>query len=267
MHSAFVNAEASEKLIVDSFIDVSEIKRAEQELIRVNKTKDEFLSMISHELRTPLNVIQGYGSLLKEEVKNIKGAEATFYVDHINDAGGTLLQVVNSLLELSSLTAGKVKVDMIPIDLEMIVIQLQYRLEKDVADEGNILSFDYHDIPPFEQDLALLMKLLYELLANANKFTEAGKINVLITLENKDKKDWLRFDISDTGCGMTEETMEKIFNAFHQADSSLTRAHEGLGLGLSLVEKTVKIINGIIEVKSEVGVGSTFSVLLPYYPA
>lgn len=267
MHSAFVNAEASEKLIVDSFIDVSEIKRAEQELIRVNKTKDEFLSMISHELRTPLNVIQGYGSLLKEEVKNIKGAEATFYVDHINDAGGTLLQVVNSLLELSSLTAGKVKVDMIPIDLEMIVIQLQYRLEKDVADEGNILSFDYHDIPPFEQDLALLMKLLYELLANANKFTEAGKINVLITLENKDKKDWLRFDISDTGCGMTEETMEKIFNAFHQADSSLTRAHEGLGLGLSLVEKTVKIINGVIEVKSEVGVGSTFSVLLPYYPA
>lgn len=267
MHSAFVNTEGSENLVVDSFIDISEIKHAEQELMRVNKTKDEFLGMISHELRTPLNVIQGYGSLLKEEVKNIKGTEAISYVDHINESGETLLQVVSNLLELSSLTAGKVKVDMIPVDLEMIVIQLQYRLEKDIADEGNILNFDYQDIPPFEQDLALLMKLLYELLANANKFTEAGKINLSITLETKDQKGWLRFDISDTGCGMTEETMKNVFNAFHQADSSLTRAHEGLGLGLSLVEKIVKIIDGVIEVKSEVGVGSTFSVLLPYYPA
>lgn len=267
MHSAFINTEGSEKLFVDSFVDVSEIKHAEQELMRVNKTKDEFLGMISHELRSPLNIIQGFGSLLKEEVKNINGSEAVSYVEQINEAGETLLQVVCNLLDLSSLTAGKVKVDMIPVDLEMIVLQLQYRLEKEVAKEGNILTFDYQEIPPFEQDLALLMKLLYELLTNANKFTEAGKINLSITLESKNKKDWLRFDISDTGCGMTEETMGNVFNAFHQADSSLTRAQEGLGLGLSLVEKTVKIIKGVIEVKSEIGVGSTFSVLLPYYPA
>lgn len=264
MHSAFVSDEGSEKTIVESFIDISEIKHAEQELIRVNKTKDEFLSMISHELRSPLNVIQGYGSLLEEEIRGIKNTEAISYVENINKAGETLLHVVGNLLDLSGLTAGKVRVDAIPVDLEMIVTQLQYRLEKTVADEGNKLIFEYEDIPPFEQDLALLMKLLYELLANANKFTEAGDIKLTIALEKKDEKDWLRFDISDSGCGMTEETIKQIFNAFHQADSSLTRAHEGLGLGLSLAEKIVKIINGEIQVKSKAGSGSTFTVLLPY---
>lgn len=220
--------------------------------------------MISHELRSPLNVIQGYGSLLEEEIRGIKNTEAISYVENINKAGETLLHVVGNLLDLSGLTAGKVRVDAIPVDLEMIVTQLQYRLEKTVADEGNKLIFEYEDIPPFEQDLALLMKLLYELLANANKFTEAGDIKLTIALEKKDEKDWLRFDISDSGCGMTEETIKQIFNAFHQADSSLTRAHEGLGLGLSLAEKIVKIINGEIQVKSKAGSGSTFTVLLPY---
>lgn len=264
MHSAFASDEGSQKVIVESFIDISEIKQAEQELIRVNKTKDEFLGMISHELRSPLNVIQGYSSLLEEEVRNIKSTDAVSYVKHINHAGKMLLQVVGNLLELSDLTAGKVKSNIIPIDIEMIVTQLQYRLEKDVADEGNILVFKYDEIKPFELDLALLMKILYELLINANKFTESGEVKVSISLQQKDGKDWLCFEISDTGCGMTEETIKQIFDAFHQADSSLTRTHEGLGLGLSLVEKMVKIIDGVIEVESEIGKGSIFIVSVPY---
>lgn len=264
MHSAFVSDEGSQNIIVESFIDISEIKHAEQELIRVSQTKDEFLGMISHELRSPLNVIQGYSSLLEEEVRNINSTDAVLYVEHINRAGLMLLKVVSNLLELSDLTAGKVKADVIPIDLEMIVTQLQYRLEEDVAAEGNKLVFKYDDIPAFEQDLALLMKILYELLSNANKFMAAGEIIVSISLQNKDGADWLRFEVSDTGCGMTEKTMKQIFSAFHQADSSLTRAYEGLGLGLSLVEKIVKIINGVIEVKSEIDKGSTFVVSVPY---
>ena len=264
MHSAFVSNEGSQNVIVESFIDISEIKHTEQELIRVSQTKDEFLGMISHELRTPLNVIQGYSSLLEEEVRNINSTDAVLYVEHINRAGQMLLKVVSNLLELSDLTAGKVKADIIPIDLEMIVTQLQYRLEEDVAGEGNKLVFKYDDIPPFEQDLALLMKILYELLSNANKFTVAGEITVSISLQEKDGADWLRFEVSDTGCGMTEKTIKQIFAAFHQADSFLTRAYEGLGLGLSLVEKIVKIINGVIEVESEIDVGSTFVVSVPY---
>ena len=211
MHSAFISDEGSQKIIVESFIDISEIKHAEQELIKVSQTKDEFLGMISHELRTPLNVIQGYSSLLEEEVRNINSTDAVLYVEHINRAGEMLLQVVSNLLELSDLTAGKVKADMIPIDLEMIVTQLQYRLEEDVAAEGNSLVFKYDDIPAFEQDLALLMKVLYELLSNANKFTAAGEIIVSISLQNKDGADWLRFEVSDTGCGMTEKTIKQIF--------------------------------------------------------
>ena len=267
MHSAFISDEGSEKIIVEAFIDISEIKQAEQELIRINKTKDEFLCMISHELRSPLNVIQGYSSLLAEEVKNINSTDAISYVEHINRAGDTLLHVVGNLLELSDLTAGKVKSNIIPITLEMIVTQLQYRLEKDFADKGNTLVFKYDEIKPFEQDLALLMKVLYELLINANKFTESGEVRLSISLQAKDGKDWMQFEISDTGCGMTEKIIKQIFDAFHQADSSLTRAHEGLGLGLSLVEKTVKIIGGVIDVKSEIGKGSVFIISVPYQAA
>ena len=108
------------------------------------------------------------------------------------------------------------------------------------------------------------MKALYELLNNANKFTENGTVTMSVKLEQKDGADWLNFTVEDTGCGMTAQTVEQIFEAFHQADSSLSRTYEGLGLGLSRVEKIVHIINGHIEVESELGVGSRFSVMLPY---
>ncbi|MCK4865544.1 MAG: PAS domain-containing sensor histidine kinase [Gammaproteobacteria bacterium] len=264
MHSAFISDEGSEKIIVETFVDISEIKQAEQELIKVSKIKDEFLGMISHELRTPLNVIQGYSSLLEDKLKNFENTDAASYLMNIHHAGDILLRVVNNLLELSDLTAGKIKVDHIPIDLDMIVTQLQYRLEKDFERQGNALLFKHEDIKPFEQDLALLMKVLYELLMNANKFTENGEVVLTISLLKREGADWISFNVSDTGCGMTEETIEQIFHAFHQADSFLTRAYEGLGLGLSLVEKIVTLINGHIEVESELGKGSNFAVFVPY---
>ncbi|HFD31544.1 MAG TPA: PAS domain-containing sensor histidine kinase [Gammaproteobacteria bacterium] len=264
MHSAFVSNEGSEKIVVETFIDITEIKQAEEELLKINKTKDEFLGMISHELRTPLNVIQGYSSLLEEELSNVDNVDVSEYVENIQHSGEMLLQLVNNLLELSNLTAGKVQADNIPIEIQMIVTQLQYRLEKTYEKNHNKLIINAEDIPPFEQDLALLMKVLYELLINANKFTENGEVTLSITLQKKDGADWISFKVSDTGCGMTEGTMNQIFSAFHQADSSLTRSHEGLGLGLSIVEKIVKIINGYIEVESELGKGSSFAILLPY---
>ena len=264
IHSAFVSHEGSENIVVETFIDISEIKHAEEELIRINKTKDEFLGMISHELRTPLNVIQGYSSLLEEELRNVENTDVAIYVENIHHSGEILLQLVNNLLELSNLTVGKVQADNIPIEIQMVVTQLQYRLEKAFETNKNKLIIKVDDIQPFEQDLALLMKVLYEMLMNANKFTENGEVTLSITLQKKDGADWLNFQVSDTGCGMTENTINQIFSAFHQADSSLTRTYEGLGLGLSIVEKIVKIINGYIEVESELGKGSTFAVLLPY---
>lgn len=266
MHSAFVSDEGSEKIVVETFIDITEIKKAELELIQTNKTKDEFLGMISHELRTPLNVIQGYSSLLDEELSGLKNKDVSLYIENIHSSGEILLKVVNNLLELSDLTAGKVKVDNIPIDIEMIVTQLKYRLEKDFEKQGNKLVCTHDEIKPFEQDLALLMKILFELMTNANKFTENGEITLSISLQKKDGIDWMLFDISDTGCGMSEITISQIFEAFHQADSTLTRSHEGLGLGLSIVEKMVTIINGYIDVKSELDKGTTFSVYIPYQP-
>ena len=186
------------------------------------------------------------------------------YLNTIHRATEALLQVVNNLLELSDLTAGKVNPDNIPIDLQMVVTQLKHRLEQEFEEQGNKLIFQYDEIARFEIDLALLMKIIFELMTNANKFTENGEIRLSISLQKKDGVDWLRFEISDTGCGMSEDTMKQIFTAFHQADSSLTRSFEGLGLGLTLVEKIVKIINGYVDVKSELGKGSTFSIYVPY---
>ena len=267
LHSAFVSDEGSDKIIVESFIDITKIKNAEKELLQTSRTKDEFLGMISHELRTPLNIIQGYSSLLEEELGADKNGDVSSYIEKINGAGETLLHLVNNLLELSDLTAGKIKADNIPIDLDMIITQLQYRLEEVVENSGNKLSFTSDNIEPFKQDLALLMRALYELLVNANKFTEAGEIRLVVSLQKKDNADWLCFEVSDTGCGMAKDTIQLIFNAFHQVDSSLTRSYEGLGLGLSLVEKIVTIINGYIEVESELNKGSIFSIYLPYESA
>lgn len=264
MHSAFISDEGSERIIVDTFVDISEIKKAEQELIKTNQTKDEFLGMISHELRSPLNVIQGYSSLLDEELSGKKNKDISLYLNTIHRATETLLQVVNNLLELSDLTAGKVNPDNIPIDLQMVVTQLKYRLEREFEEQGNKLICQHDDIAPFEIDFALLMKIIYALMTNANKFTENGEIRFSISLQKKEGVDWLRFEIADTGCGMSEDTMKQMFTAFHQADSSLMRSFEGLGLGLTLVEKMVKIINGYIDVKSELGKGSTFSIFVPY---
>lgn len=264
LHSAFVSDEGSEKIIVETFIDITKIKNAEQESLKTNKTKDEFLGMVSHELRTPLNIIQGYSSLLEEELGADTTEDASSYIKKINRAGENLLSLVNNLLELSDLTAGKIKADYIPIDLGMIITQLQYRLEEDVNNNNNKLSFTTENIAPFNQDLSLLMRALYELLINANKFTEDGEVRLAVSLQKKDDADWLCFEVSDTGCGMTEDTIKLIFNAFHQVDSSLTRSYEGLGLGLSLVEKIVTIINGYIEVESELSKGSVFSIFIPY---
>lgn len=264
LHSAFSSDEGSKSIVIETFIDITEIKNAEQELINLAKIKDEFLGILSHELRTPLNAIQGYGSLLEEDIKDTISADGELYLEKIKEAGGLLLKVVNGLLELSDLTAGKLAADFIPIDIQMIISQLQYRFDDEFEKKGNKFIIESDDIEPFEQDLLMTMKVLYELLDNANKFTEEGEIRLSISLEKNENADWLKFRITDSGCGMTGDTMRLIFTAFHQADSSLTRSYQGLGLGLSIVEKIVQLIHGHIEVESHFGVGSTFTVLLPY---
>lgn len=264
--SSFISDEGSEKIIIETFMDITEIKHAEQALIETNKTKDEFLGMISHELRTPLNVIKGYCSLIEEEIMGVASDDVKTYIERVQSAEILLNEIVNNLLELSDLTSGKVKADNIPIDIEMISMQLQYRLQSQFEADGNTFGIVCEDIAPFEQDLALIMKALYELLINANKFTEKGDIKLEISIADKNDGAWISFAISDTGCGMTDETITDIFTAFHQADTSFTRSYDGLGLGLGIVEKILHLIGGEIDVESKAGVGSCFTLLLPYKP-
>lgn len=140
MHNAFVSDEGSEKVIVETFMDITDIKQAEQELIKTSRTKDEFLGMVSHELRTPLNVIKGYCSLLEEEISDVASYEVDSYINRIQTAERLLNEIVNNILELSDLTSGKIKADYIPIDVQMISTQLQYRLESKFESDGNKLT-------------------------------------------------------------------------------------------------------------------------------
>lgn len=264
MHSAFLSDEGSENIVVESFVDITDIKKAEEELIKLAKTKDEFLGILSHELRTPLNAIHGYGSLLEEELALLSDENSTMYLRKIKNAGDTLLNIVNDILEFSDLTAGKIKVDNIPIDISMVISQLEFRFTEDFFTNNNKLVIESDITDLFEVDLVLLMKVLYKLLDNADKFSEYSKIILSIYKEEINNSEWLIFKVSDSGCGIDENTIKLIFQAFQQADSSLSRSFEGLGLGLSMVEKIVALMQGRIEVESRLGVGSTFKVSLPF---
>ena len=266
LRSAILNEDGSQPVVIEAFFDLTEKKQVEQQLVAASKAKDEFLGMISHELRTPLNSIMGYASLLHETYVQDDKESINKFAGNIEYAGQMLLKVVDGLLELSELTAKKITADKLPIDISMVVTQIEYRMEKEYQERGNKLVISEKGIKPFYQDLTVLMKILYELISNANKFTSNGQVSLDIETENVNDKDFIIFKVSDTGCGMTEETINEIFKMFAQADTSVSRSHNGMGLGLTITEKLVELLSGEIDVTSELGHGTEFKVTLPYEP-
>lgn len=266
LRSAILNEDGSQPVVIEAFFDLTEKKQVEQQLVAASNAKDEFLGMISHELRTPLNSIMGYASLLHETFVQDDKESINKFAGNIEYAGQMLLKVVDGLLELSELTAKKIIADKLPIDISMVVTQIEYRMEKEFQEQGNKLVISEKGIKPFHQDLTVLMKILYELISNANKFTSNGKVALDIYTENVDDKVFIIFKVSDTGCGMTDETINEVFKMFAQADTSVSRLHNGMGLGLTITEKFVELLNGKIEVTSELGHGTEFKVTLPYEP-
>lgn len=246
----------------ESRLEAEEAQRIAEE---ANEAKGQFLANMSHELRTPLNAIIGYAELIEEEFEypeEIEPDAVVTDVRRIRNSGSHLLALINDILDLSKIEAGKMESINEQIDLTALLEELENTLEPLAKANKNTLTLrdDTADLVLFT-DCVRLRQILLNLLSNACKFTLDGEVALQVREDRA--HDTILFEVRDTGIGMSEEKLQLIFEAFTQADNSTTRRYGGTGLGLSLSRHLANMLGGEIEVESEEGKGSTFTLSLP----
>jgi signal transduction histidine kinase len=228
-----------------------------------NRTKTEFLANMSHELRTPLNAIMGFSELMKGQMLGPVGNPT--YVEYARDiyqSAAHLLQIINDILDLSKVEAGKIELDERPITVHGLV-DTSLRLVAERAHEAGVTLANEvpEKLPPLFADERLLKQILINLLSNSIKFTEkGGSVRVQATRE---KTGVLSLAVADSGIGIAEDDLPKVMEPFRQADAALSRKYEGTGLGLPLVKSFVELHRGVFELKSKLGVGTTATMRFP----
>jgi signal transduction histidine kinase/CheY-like chemotaxis protein len=254
--------------IVIIYTDITERKRYEEKLTaardaadEANRTKSSFLANMSHELRTPLNAIIGYSEILQEDAAD-KGDQAPIEdLQKIESAGRHLLGLINNILDLSKIEAGKMDLFIEPIDIQAVIKEV-LSIVRPLADKsGNAVEvICADDIGSFRSDQTKVKQCLLNLMSNANKFTSKGTLTLAVTRE---ANSGICFRVSDTGVGMTEEQLGRLFQAFSQADASTTKRFGGTGLGLAITKHFCTLLGGDVAVDSTPGAGSTFIIRLP----
>jgi len=235
-----------------------ELRQANEELRRTSRLKSQFLANMSHELRTPLNAIIGFAEAIRDGLAGAPSDEQREFADDIHRAGQQLLQMINDILDFTKLESGRMDLTLEPVDLAGLVDET-LRVARGLARRRGVQMVADVSPRPLEltADAMKVKQVLYNLLSNAIKFTDAGgRVAVHARLE----KEVVHLQVSDTGTGIAPEDLPGLFEEFAQADPSLTRKHEGTGLGLSLTRRLVGLHGGRIEVESELGRGTTFTV-------
>jgi len=230
-----------------------------------NRTKSQFLANMSHELRTPMNAIIGYSEMLEEEAAELDQKGFIPDLQKIQGAGKHLLGLINDILDLSKVEAGKMTLFIEDFDVAKLVREVAATVQPLVAKNGNQLGVNCPaDIGLMKADITKVRQTLFNLLSNASKFTELGIITLRVSRSAPNAPlPTFDFAVQDTGIGMTPDQMKKLFRAFTQADASTTRRFGGTGLGLAISKKFCLLMGGNITVTSELGKGSTFMVTLP----
>jgi signal transduction histidine kinase len=237
-----------------------ELRQLYQQLEAANRHKSQFLANMSHELRTPLNGIQGYTELIMDGIYGEVPEKIKEVMARIQQSGNRLLGLINAVLDLSKIEAGRITLSLADYSMPGVVQNVFTAVEPLAAEKKLALSLNIQpDLPVGRGDEQRITQVLTNLVGNAIKFTEVGKVGVQVTSTNGT----FTVAVADTGSGIAEADQQKVFEEFQQADSSSTRKKGGTGLGLTIAKKIIELHGGRIWVESSVGKGSTFAFTLP----
>jgi signal transduction histidine kinase/CheY-like chemotaxis protein len=249
------------------YSDITELRQQNLELEKArelsevaNRTKSQFLANMSHELRTPLNAIIGYSEILQEDATDSDQEQFVPDLKKIEGAGRHLLGLINDILDLSKVEAGKMEVYLEEIEISSLLEEVGAIIRPLVAKNGNTLEIRVAShLGSMRTDRTKLKQCLLNVLSNGSKFTHEGKLTLAV---ERTGRAMIQMTISDTGIGMTEEQLGRLFQAFSQADASTTKKFGGTGLGLAITRHFCRLLGGDISVASQVGEGSTFTIVI-----
>ncbi len=258
---------------VASHTDITDRKEAELMLSAAkdaaesaNRAKSSFLANMSHELRTPLSAVIGYSEMMEEEVEDMNEPGLLTDLGKIKSNARHLLSLINDVLDLSKIEANRMDTFAEDVEVAALVDEAAGTVGALVAQKGNQLVVDVTaDVGAMHTDVVKLRQCLFNLLSNASKFTENGRVTLHVHREGEMDATTLVFQVSDTGIGMTEEQLGRLFQRFAQADETTTRKFGGTGLGLAITKAFSRLLGGDITVESTAGVGTTFTMRLPAY--
>ena len=250
---------------VNALIDLKtkEMATARDEAREASSAKSRFFANMSHELRTPLNAIIGYSEMLLEDCEDLGNDEMVPDLKRITNSSKHLLSLINNVLDLSKIEAGKMDMYFTPFNIDTMIETIKDVSGPLASKNNNEFIIKNNVKGEMTSDETKLRQCIVNFLSNAFKFTENGQVALVIGSKTIDKKEYVNFDIKDTGIGMTEDQLGKLFDTYTQAERSTSAKYGGTGLGLSISKHFAEMMGGGVEVSSKVGEGSTFSIFVP----